>query len=92
LNLTGTLSTSEQSQTKIYSQPATIQFSTDYDAPTYVDRPEQDRRSITNDNSHQVYLRLHRASTKNGPIDRYYVIVHLVEHTYDQFYSPQDVR
>lgn len=91
LNLTGTLSTSEQSTTKIYSQPATVQFATDYDAPPYVDRPEQDRRSISSGNSQQVYLRLHRASTKNGPIDRYYVVVHLTEHPSDSSYLPQDV-
>ena len=87
LNLTGTLSTSEQSSTKIYSQPATVQFATDYDGPPYVDRPEQDRRSISN--AQQVYLRLHRASTKNGPIDRYYIVVQLTE---DATYLPQDVR
>ena len=92
LNLTGTLSTSDQSNSKIYSQPATIHFSTDFDAPPYVDRPEQDRRSISNGNTEQVYLRLHRASKKNGPIDRYYIVVHLLDHPFDSTFVPQDVK
>lgn len=92
LNLTGTITTSEQSTTKIYSQPATIYFSTDYDAPSHVDRPEQDRRNINNGNNQQVYLRLHRASTKNGPIDRYYIVVHLLEYTTYQSFIPQEVK
>ncbi|CAF3445160.1 unnamed protein product [Rotaria socialis] len=89
LNLTGTITTSEQATSKIYSRPATIKFSTDYDVPTYVDRPEQDRRSVINGNNQQVYLRLHRASTKNGPIDRYYVVVQLNDHPSYQTYAPQ---
>ncbi|CAF1015092.1 unnamed protein product [Rotaria sordida] len=95
-NLTGTITSSEQSSTKIYSRPATIRFSTDYDAPPYVDRPEQDRRISTRTNSlsqiPQVYLRLHRASTKNGPIDRYYIVVHLIEHLSFRAYVPQEGR
>jgi hypothetical protein len=88
---------SEQSSTKIYSRPATIRFSTDYDAPPYVDRPEQDRRAISKAaslslNAQQVHLRLHRASTKNGPIDRYYVVVHRIEYISYQSYVPQEVR
>jgi hypothetical protein len=55
----------------------------------YVDRPEQDRR---NGDKQQIYLRLHRASTKNGPIDRYYIVVHLVEYTTYQTYVPQEVK
>ena len=90
LNLTGTLTTSEETTSKIHSQPATIHFSTDYDPPTYVDRPEQDRRSVNGKNQ-QFYLRLHRASTKNGPIDRYYVVVNYDKHTTDQSYMPQEV-
>lgn len=95
-NLSGTLSSSEQSSVKIYSRPATIRFSTDYDAPPYVDRPEQDRRVHVRTNGasgtpQQVYLRLHRASTKNGPIDRYYVVVHLIEHVSYRSYVPQEV-
>jgi hypothetical protein len=39
----------------------------------------------------QVYLRLHRATTKNGPIDRYYIVVHLIERTSYQSYVPQEV-
>lgn len=96
LNLSGTISTTEQSSVKIYSRPATIHFSTDYDAPPYVDRPEQDRRNLIKSTSQsstpQVYLRLHRASTKNGPIDRYYVVVHLLEHLSYQSYVPQEVK
>ena len=92
LNLTGTITTSEQATTKIYSQPATIEFTTDYDAPANVDRPEQDRRKVNNDNNQQVYLRLHRASTKNGPIDRYYIVVHLLEYAAYQSYVPQEVK
>ena len=76
---------------KIYSQPAIIHFSTDYDAPSNVDRPEQDRHNSNDANNQQVYLRLHRASTKNGPIDRYYIVVHLIEQAY-QSYVPQEVR
>lgn len=96
-NLSGTLSASDQASTKIYSRPGTISFSTDYDAPPYVDRPEQDRRSMSKaasltSNPHQVYLRLHRASTKNGPIDRYYVVVHLLELVNYHTYVPQEVR
>lgn len=96
-NLTGTLSPSDQSVLKIYSRPATIRFSTDYDAPPYVDRPEQDRRVINKGQSHSsnsqvAHLRLHRASTKNGPIDRYYVVVHLIEHISYQQYVPQEGR
>jgi len=95
LNLSGTTSHTEQSSVKIYSRPATIRFSTDYDAPPYVDRPEQDRRNLMKSTSQsptsQVYLRLHRASTKNGPIDRYYVIVNLLEHLSYQSYVPQEV-
>lgn len=90
LNLTGTLATTDQSNTKIYSQPANIEFSTDFDAPPYVDRPEQDRRPINN--PQQVYLRLHRASKKNGPIDRYYVVVHLLDYPFDSTYLPQNVK
>ena len=75
---------------KIHSQPATIHFSTDYDSPTNVDRPEQDRRTVINGNNQQFYLRLHRVSTKNGPIDRYYVVVHYDQHI-DQSYMPQEV-
>ncbi|CAF1146546.1 unnamed protein product [Rotaria sordida] len=95
-NLTGTITSSEQSSIKIYSRPATIRFSTDYDAPPYVDRPEQDRRISTRTNSLSqippVYLRLHRASTKNGPIDRYYIVVHLIEHLSFRAYVPQEGR
>lgn len=95
-NLTGTISSSEHSSVKIYSRPATIRFSTDFDAPPYVDRPEQDRRNSVKTNSlsnvpQQVYLRFHRASTKNGPIDRYYVVVHLIEHVSYRSYVPQEV-
>ncbi|CAF1023620.1 unnamed protein product [Adineta steineri] len=92
LNLTGTITASDQSTSKIYSQPATINFSTDYDAPPYVDRPEQDRRNIINGNNQQVYFRLHRASTKNGPIDRYYIVINLFEQTTYQSYVPQEGR
>jgi len=92
LNLTGTIMTSDQSTMRIYSQPARIKFATDYDAPSNVDRPEQDRRNASNGNDQQVYLRLHRASTKNGPIDRYYIVVHLIEHTAYQTYVPQEVK
>jgi len=96
LNLSGTIPSSDQSPIKLYSRPATIRFSTDYDAPPYVDRPEQDRRTPVKSNSlsstpQQVYLRLHRASTKNGPIDRYYIVVHLIEHISYQQYVPQEV-
>lgn len=97
-NLTGTLTPSDQSSAlKIYSRPASIRFSTDYDAPPYVDRPEQDRRIINKGQSHSAksqlaHLRLHRASTKNGPIDRYYVVVHLIEHISYQQYVPQEVK
>ena len=96
-NLSGTITPSDQSTTKIYSRPATIRFSTDYDAPPYVDRPEQDRRAVSKGNSHALnpqvaYLRLNHASTKNGPIDRYYVVVHLIEHIFYQQYVPQEVR
>lgn len=95
-NLSGAISTAEQSSVKIYSRPATIRFSTDYDAPPYVDRPEQDRRNLIKPTSQlpasQVYLRLHRASTKNGPINRYYIVVHLLEHLSYQSYVPQEVR
>ncbi|CAF3373988.1 unnamed protein product [Rotaria sp. Silwood1] len=92
LNLTGTITTSEQSTSKIHSQPATIRFSTDYDAPTYVDRPELDRHTVINGNNQQFYLRLHRASTKNGPIDRYYIVVHLNDYPIHQSYVPQEGR
>lgn len=92
LNLTGTLSSTESSTSKIYSQPATISFSTDFDAPTSVDRPEQDRRATANGNPQQVYIRLHRASTKNGPIDRYYIVVHYTDQPFNPAYMPQDVR
>ncbi|CAF3910060.1 unnamed protein product [Rotaria sp. Silwood2] len=92
LNLTGTITISEQSTSKIHSQPATIRFSTDYDAPTYVDRPEQDRHTVINGNNQQFYLRLHRASTKNGPIDRYYIVVHLNDYPTHQSYVPQENR
>ncbi|CAF1133263.1 unnamed protein product [Adineta ricciae] len=92
LNLTGTLTTSEQSSTKIYSQPATIQFSTDYDVPPYVDRPDLDRRTISGGTHQQVYLRLHRASTKNGPIDRYYVVVYLNDSATASSFTPQEGR
>lgn len=96
LNITGTLSSSDQISTKIHSRPAMIHFSTDYDAPPYVDRPEQERRptlkAISTSGSPLVYLRLHRASTKNGPIDRYYVVVHLIEYVVYQSYVPQEVR
>jgi hypothetical protein len=96
-NLSGTIPSSDQSAVKLYSRPASIRFSTDYDAPPYVDRPEQDRRSATKTNSlltipQQVYLRLHHASTKNGPIDRYYIVVHLIEHISYQQYVPQEVK
>ncbi|CAF1226377.1 unnamed protein product [Adineta ricciae] len=96
-NLTGTISSSEQSSIKIYSRPATIRLSTDYDAPPYVDRPEQDRRILLQTSGRptqasKVNLRLHRASTKNGPIDRYYVVVHLIEHISYQQYVPQEGR
>ena len=95
-NLTGTITPSDQSGIKIYSRPATIRFSTDYDAPPYVDRPEQDRRAIVkgqsqSSNAQVAQLRFHRASTKNGPIDRYYVVVHLIEHISYQQYVPQEV-
>lgn len=81
---------------KTYSRPASIRFSTDYDAPPYVERPDQDRRHLIKSNSlstlpQQVHLRLHRATTKNGPIDRYYVVVHLIEYTTYQSYVPQEV-
>jgi len=92
LNLTGTIANAESSTVKIYSLPATINFSTDYDAPAYVDRPELDRKSVSMGNDQQVYLRLHRASTKNGPIDRYYIVVHLIEYATHQNYLPQEVR
>ncbi len=92
LNLTGTITTSEQSSLKIYSRPATIHFATDYDAPPYVDGPQQDRRNANNGNNQEVYLRLHRASTKNGPIDRYYIVVHLIEQTTYHSYLPQEVK
>ncbi|CAF5117473.1 unnamed protein product, partial [Rotaria sp. Silwood1] len=68
----------------------TIRFSTDYDAPTYVDRPELDRHTVINGNNQQFYLRLHRASTKNGPIDRYYIVVHLNDYPIHQSYVPQE--
>ncbi len=95
-NLSGTISSSEHSGIKIYSRPATTRFSTDYDAPPYVDQPEQDGRNLIKSNNlasipQQVYLRFHRASTKNGPIDRYYVVVHLFERTSYQSYVPQEV-
>ena len=95
-NLTGTITASEQSGIKVYSRPATISFSTDYDAPPYVDRPEQDRRAVSkgqsqSSNTQVAHLRFHRASTKNGPIDRYYVVVHLIEHISYQQYVPQEV-
>lgn len=77
---------------RIYSQPATIQFTTDFDAPSHVDRPEQDRRNASHGNDQQVYLRLHRASTKNGPIDRYYLVVYLTEPSAYQTYLPQEVK
>ena len=92
LNLTGTLTNSEQSSTKIYSLPATIQFSTDYDVPPYVDRPDLDRRAVSGGNHQQVYLRLHRASTKNGPIDRYYVVVYVNDSTTPSTFTPQEVK
>lgn len=92
LNLTGTIGTTEQSSVRVYSQPATIQFTTDFDAPSHVDRPELDRRNVTFGNDQQVYLRLHRASTKNGPIDRYYLVVYLNEHSAHQSYLPQEVK
>jgi hypothetical protein len=96
-NLTGTVPSYDQSSIKLYSRPATIRFSTDYDAPPYVDRPEQDRRSLSKTNSlssfpPQAYLRLHHASTKNGPIDRYYIVVHLIEYTTYQLFVPQEVK
>ncbi|CAF0990930.1 unnamed protein product [Adineta steineri] len=93
-NLSGTISSPDHASIKIYSRPATIRFSTDYDAPPYVDRPEQDRKNFLKTNSlsssPQVYLRLHRASTKNGPIDRYYIVVHRIEHISYQQYVPQE--
>ena len=92
LNLTGTIATSDQSNMRIYSQPAQIKFATDYDAPSNVDRPELDRRNASNGIDQQVYLRLHRASSKNGPIDRYYIVVYLIEHSGYQNYVPQEVK
>lgn len=92
LNLTGTIGSNEQSSMRTYSQPAMIQFTTDFDAPSNVDRPEQDRRNASQGNDQQVYLRLHRASTKNGPIDRYYLIVYLTEPSAYQTYLPQEVK
>ena len=95
-NLSGTISSSEQSPVKVYSRPATLHFSTDFDAPPFVERPEQDRRNLVKTNAlstspHLVYLRLHHATTRNGPIDRYYIVVHLIEHVSYQAYVPQEV-
>ena len=95
-NLSGTISTSEQSGVKIYSRPAVLHFSTDYDAPPFVERPEQERRNSVKPNtlssgSQLVSLRLHHATTRNGPIDRYYIIVHLIEQVTYQSYVPQEV-
>ena len=82
---------------KIYSQPAVLHFSTDYDAPPFVERPEQELRSSIkassgSSNSPVVTLRLHHATTRNGPIDRYYIVVHLIEHVSYLSFVPQEVR
>lgn len=82
---------------KIYSRPAVLHFSTDYDAPPFVERPEPERRSsikpsTTPSGTPVVTLRLHHATTRNGPIDRYYIVVHLIEHVSYQSYVPQEVR
>lgn len=74
-----------------------LHFSTDYDAPPFVERPEQERRSSVktisgSSSSPVVTLRLHHATTRNGPIDRYYIVVHLIEHVSYLSFVPQEVR
>ncbi|CAF0884221.1 unnamed protein product [Didymodactylos carnosus] len=94
LNLSGTTADdsypSAHYNVKVYSRPATIRFQTDYDSPPYVDRPDIIKRETII--SKTVPLSLHKASTKNGPIDRYYIVVHLFEKVTYQSYVPQEGR